>query len=124
MRVREAALRLKRFEVEEMSQRVHDLEQMINEFEQMAADLQRQIEAEEERTGVRDRTHFAYSTFARSASQRRENLMASVQDLRERLTNAVTERDEAAAELEQVDTVQFREGERSRNELGSDTSLV
>lgn len=124
MRVREAALRLKRFEVEEKSQRVHDLEQMINEFEQMAADLERQIEAEEERTGVRDRTHFAYSTFARSASQRRENLMASVQDLRERLTNAVSERDEAAAELEQVDTVQFRESDRSRDELGSDTTLA
>jgi flagellar protein FliJ len=117
-------MRLKRFEVEEKSQRVNDLEQMINEFEQMAADLERQIEAEEERTGVRDRTHFAYSTFARSASQRRQNLMASVQDLRERLANAVTERDEAAAELEQADTVQYRESERKRDELGSDTSLA
>jgi hypothetical protein len=124
MRVREAALRLKRFEVEEKSQRVDDLEQMINEFDQMAADLERQIEAEEERTGVRDRTHFAYSTFARSASQRRENLMASVQDLRERLASAVSERDEAAAELEQVDTVQFRDSDRTRDELGSDTTLA
>jgi flagellar FliJ protein len=124
MRVREAAVRLKRFEVEEKNQRVSDLEQMINEFEQMAADLERQIEAEEERTGVRDRTHFAYSTFARSASQRRENLMASVQDLRARLTNAVTERDDAAAELEQADTIQFRDGDRKRDEMGSDTSPV
>jgi len=117
-------MRLKRFEVEEKMQRVRDLEQMIHEFEQMAGDLERQIEAEEERTGVRDRSHFAYSTFARPASQRRENLMASVHDLRERHTSAVSERDEAAAELEQVDTVQFRESDRNSDTLSPDTSLA
>jgi hypothetical protein len=90
---------------------------MINEFEQMANDLERQIEAEEERTGVRDRSHFAYSTFARSAFQRRENLMASVQDLRERLENAVTERDEATAELEQVDAGFYRDEDRQREDV-------
>ena len=31
-----------------------------------------------DRTGVRDETHFAYSTFARAAAQRRNNLLASV----------------------------------------------
>ena len=115
MRVREAALRLKRFEAEEKSQRVRDLEQMIGEFEQMAHDLARQIDAEEERTGVRDKGHFAYSTFARSASQRRDNLLASVEDLRERLENAVVERDEAVAELDQVDTIAQRESDRSHS---------
>jgi flagellar protein FliJ len=122
MRVKEAALRLKRFEVEEKTQRVHDLQHMIGEFEQMAHDLERQIEAEEERTGVRDRAHFAYSTFARSASQRRENLMASVRDLRARLENAVTERDEATVELEQVDAGFHREDERHQREPVKATS--
>ena len=93
-------MRLKRFEAEEKAQRVSDLEQMIGEFEEMALDLERQITAEEERTGIRDKSHFAYSTFARSATQRRENLMASVGDLRDRLESALTERDEALAELE------------------------
>lgn len=113
MRVREAALRLKRFEAEEKAQRVSDLEQMIGEFEEMALDLERQITAEEERTGIRDKSHFAYSTFARSATQRRENLMASVGDLRDRLESALTERDEAFVELEQADSVGQRDNDRA-----------
>lgn len=112
MRVREAAMRLKRFEAEEKAQRVQDLEQMIGEFEIMATDLAKQIAAEEERTGVRDKSHFAYSTFARSAAQRRENLLASVQDLRDRLEGAVVERDEAIAELDQADAIGQREPSR------------
>ncbi|MCB1509412.1 MAG: flagellar export protein FliJ [Hyphomicrobiaceae bacterium] len=106
-------MRLKRFEAEEKVQRVHDLKQMIGEFEIMATDLDKQIAAEEERTGVRDKSHFAYSTFARSAAQRRENLLASVQDLRDRLENAVVERDEALAELDQADAVGLRDTSRN-----------
>ena len=93
MKVRESALRLKRFEAEEKTQKVSSLEQMVREFEQMAVDLERQIQAEEERTGVRDNTHFAYSTFARSAAQRRQNLLASITDLQDKLAVAVVERD-------------------------------
>ena len=78
MKARESALRLKRFEADEKARKVADLEHMIREFENMAADLDRQIQAEEDRTGVKDPAHFAYSTFAKSASQRRDNLRASV----------------------------------------------
>ena len=67
MKARESALRLKRFEADEMARKVADLEHMIREFEGMASDLDRQIRAEEERTGVKDPAHFAYSTFAKSA---------------------------------------------------------
>ena len=73
MKPRESALRLKRFETEEKIRKVADLESMIREFDQMAADLDRQIANEEDRTGVKDRFHFAYSTFAKSALQRRDN---------------------------------------------------
>jgi len=114
MRIRESALKLKRFAADEKAQKVGDLEQMIGEFDQMAINLDRQIQAEEERTGIRDRTHFAYSTFARSATQRRENLMTSINELRERLENAVVERDDAVAELEQADIAQQREDDRTR----------
>jgi chromosome segregation ATPase len=112
MKVRESALRLKRFEAEEKAQKASSLEQMVREFEQMAMDLERQIQAEEERTGVRDSTHFAYSTFARSAAQRRENLLASISDLQAKLDTAIVERDDLLAELEQVDAVQQRDDER------------
>ena len=114
MKVREYVLRFKRFEAEEKMQKVSALEQMVHEFEQVATDLERQIQAEEERTGVRDMSHFAYSTFARSAAQRRENLLVSIADLHDRLNAAVQERDEAVAELGQADAVQQRDDERTR----------
>lgn len=114
MKVRESVMRYKRFDADEKVQKVTALEQMLHEFEQMATDLERQIQAEEERTGVRDVNHFAYSTFARSAAQRRENLLVSITDLHDRLNAAIQERDEAVAELNQVDAVQQRDDQRTR----------
>ena len=114
MKIRESALRIKRFDAEEKAQKVAAIEQMIGDFDQLAADLARQVQAEEERTGVRDTTHFAYSTFARSAAQRRENLLASIAELQEKLDLAVADRDAAVAELEQVDAVTQRDEDRAR----------
>ncbi len=99
MKSPDSAIRALRFEADEKARKVADLEQMIREFEQVASDLERQIKAEEERTGVRDTSHFAYSTFARSAAQRRENLLASANGLRGRLDAAVRERDAAAEHM-------------------------
>ena len=99
MKARESALRLKRFEVDEKARKVADLEYMIGDFEGMAADLSRQIEAEENRTGIKDPTHFAYSTFAKSASQRRDNLRASADGLKVKLE---AERREFQDTLEQL----------------------
>ena len=98
MRAREAAQRLKRFEADEKSRKVQGLEQMIMEFEQMARDLERQITTEEERTGIKDPSHFNYSTFAKSATVRRENLEASITELRAKLEDSQKELDEALAE--------------------------
>jgi len=114
MKIRESALRTKRFDAEEKAQKVAAIEQMMRDFDQLAADLLRQVQAEEERTGVRDATHFAYSTFARSAAQRRDNLLASIADLQETLDLAVADRDAAVAELEQVDAVAQRDDDRAR----------
>jgi flagellar protein FliJ len=100
MKSREAALRLKRFEAEEKRRKVIDLEQMIRDFQHMAADLDRQVQAEEDRTGVKDKSHFTYSTLAKAAAQRRDNLLASVADLQAKLAIAVRERDEALIALE------------------------
>ncbi len=95
MKARESALRLKRFAADEKARKVADLEHMIREFDGMASDLDRQIKAEEDRTGVRDPAHFAYSTFAKSASQRRDNLRASADGLKAKLEAALRERDDA-----------------------------
>ncbi|MGB3718290.1 MAG: flagellar export protein FliJ [Proteobacteria bacterium] len=102
MKSRETSLRLKRFLAEEKRRKVADIEHMIREFEHMAQELDRQIQAEEERTGIRDKSHFAYSTFAKAAAQRRDNLRASIANLHTKLEEAVRERDEACAELERL----------------------
>lgn len=117
MKPRDAALRLKRFEADEKKRKVADLELMIRDFEQMATDLERQIRAEEDRTGVRDANHFAYSTFAKSAAQRREKLLSSAAELRTKLESALRERDEAIDQLARADTPDTS-GDRSRQRSG------
>ena len=85
----EIAVRAKRFELAERSRKADDLKGMVRDFETMAADLDRQILAEEERTGVRDQTHYSYSTFAKAASLRRDKLLVSVADLKTQLETAL-----------------------------------
>lgn len=110
MKSPDSATRAMRFEADEKQRKVQDLEQMIHEFEQVASDLDRQIQAEEERTGVRDTSHFSYSTFARSAAQRRDNLRASAAGLKDRLDAAVRERDEFLEQMNRAAAVEQRPG--------------
>jgi len=118
MKSRETAILLKRREVEEKSRKVEDLERIIREFDQMASDLERQIQLEEDRTGVRDRGHFSYSTFAKAAALRRDNLRQSTEGLREKLTAAVRERDDTMEQFsrasQQVDGPHDPRGRRER----------
>ena len=115
MKARDATLRLKRFDAIEKARKALDLESMIRDFETMAADLQRQISVEEERTGVKDIRHFAYSTFAKAAILRRENLLTSVADLKAKLDVAREEQFAAEAELKAIDSAELaRDGDRSR----------
>jgi len=117
MKPRDAAMRLKRFEIDEKARKVADLETMIREFEQMASDLDRQIQAEEDRTGVRDTAHFAYSTFARSAAQRRDKLVSSANELREKLAAAMQEREEAEESFARSHVGDQRDDASARNQL-------
>ena len=115
MRSRESALRSKRFEVQEKTRKVQGLEHMLREFEQIASDLERQVQSEEDRTGVKDRHHFAYSTYAKAATQRRDKLMASIDDLKLKLDDAVRERDEAQAEAQAGVMAEANEIDRDRS---------
>ena len=112
MKPRDTVLRLKKFEADEKARKVADLEAMIRDFETMAADLDRQIRGEEDRTGVKDIQHFAYSTFAKAAAQRRDNLRASTSELKTKLEAAQAERDEALAQLNRAATPDPREDRR------------
>jgi flagellar protein FliJ len=103
MKPRDAALKAKRFEAAEKARKVASLESMIRDFEMMAADLSRQIAAEEERTGIKDPGHFAYSTFAKAAAQRRGNLLTSVADLKLKLDTAKRDHEDSALELSKLE---------------------
>jgi flagellar protein FliJ len=117
MKSRDTLIRSKRFEANETARKVGDLEHMIREFEQMAVDLDRQISAEEDRTGVKDAGHFAYSTFAKAAGQRRMNLKASIEGLAAKLDAAVRERDAAQADLAAAAIPDPREMDRGRRRM-------
>jgi flagellar FliJ protein len=112
MKSSEAALVLKRFEADEKLRKVVDLEHMIREFQNIAADLDRQIRAEEDRTRIKDPAHFAYSTFAKSASQRRDNLRTSAEGLRLELEATRRERNNELEQFNRVDTPATREQPR------------
>lgn len=99
MKSRDAQIRMKRFQIEERRRQVGQIETMIEEFGRMIGDLDIEIAAEHRRTGIDDEKHFAYSTFARAARQRRANLQASVDDLGQQLETAKGALDLALAEL-------------------------
>jgi flagellar export protein FliJ len=103
MKPRDSAIKAKRFEASEKARKVSSLEATVREFETMALDLSRQIAAEEERTGVKDPAHFAYSTFAKAAAQRRGNLMTSIADLKAKLDAARRDHEDAASELKKLE---------------------
>jgi flagellar FliJ protein len=103
MKPRDSAVKAKRFEVAEKARKIASLEGTIRDFEVMAADLARQIANEEDRTGVRDQAHFAYSTFAKAAAQRRANLLASVDDLKDKLALAKSDHDDAVLALKRLE---------------------
>ena len=98
MKPRESSVRNKEFEVRELERQLAQSDMMIADFRRIADDLDRQIEAEERRTGVQDPSHFAYSTTARAARQRRDKLEQSIDGLEER-------RAATAAELADVNDV-------------------
>ncbi len=124
MKPRESVLRLKRFDAEEKARKVADLQAMIREFEQMAVDLERQIASEESRTGVKDVKHFAYSTFAKAAAQRRDNLKISVDDLRAKLDLAAAELEAARESLTKAETGEGREHGRGRRRNEPSTDVL
>ena len=113
MKSRDTLIRLKRFQAEEKRRRVAQIEAMIAEFARMASDLDREIALEEQRNGVTDMSHFTYSTYARAARVRRDNLNQSTEDLRPQLEDAKARHAEALEELAKAQSLENREkGER------------
>jgi flagellar protein FliJ len=105
----ESLIRLKKFQVDEKRRQVAQIEMMIADFERMASELDQQIEIEQQKTGISDVAHFAYSTFAKAAMQRRDNLLASSADMKGTLENAQDQLAEAVEDLKKVELLDQRE---------------
>lgn len=112
----ESLIRLKKFEVDEKRRKVAQIDMMVNDFVRMATDLDQQIEIEQTKTGISDVTHFAYSTFAKAALARRDNLLASAADMREKLEAAQDALAEALEDLKKVELLDQREHQREAAE--------
>ncbi|WP_196260481.1 flagellar export protein FliJ [Pelagibacterium limicola] len=109
-------IRLKKFQVDEKRRQVMQIEMMIADFERMAAELDQQIEIEQQKTGISDVAHFAYSTFAKAAITRRDNLINSANDMRGKLEAAQDELAEAIEDLKKVELLDAREHAREEAE--------
>jgi flagellar FliJ protein len=120
MKSREGLIRLKRFQVDEKRRQVAQIEAMIAEFDRMAKELDDQVVAEQERSGIHDKSHFAYPTFAKAAMQRRDNLVASTGELKDQLRVAQEECAEAVEELQKYEAI----AERDHDRLGDKTPDV
>jgi len=114
MKSRDTLIRLKKFQVDEKRRKVMQIEGMIAEFDRMAADLDREIMAEQERAGIHDPGHFAYPTYAKAALNRRENLKRSADDLKGQLEDARGALGEAFDELKKVELLDERDQARER----------
>ena len=112
----ESLIRLKKFQVDEKRRQVAQIEMMVNDFELMASELDQQIEIEHTKTGISDIAHFAYSTFAKAALNRRDNLLASATDMRGKLEAAQDTLAEALEDLKKVELLDQREHQREAAE--------
>src|SRR4029078_12105539 len=103
MKSRETLIRLEKLQVDKKRRKVMQIEGMIAEFERMANDLEREIKVEQDRAGIHDPTHFAYPTYAKAPTQRRENLKHSADELKAQLNDAKEALEEAYEELKKVE---------------------
>ena len=124
MKSRDSLLRLKRFQADEKRRRVAQIETMIAEFMRIATDLEREIAGEEQKSGIADTSHFAYSTYARAARSRRENLTRSAAELRDQLGEANRQLEDALAELAKAQGLEGREKSADRADFPAAVAMM
>ncbi len=110
MKSRDSLVRLKSFQVTEKRRQLQQLQMMMAEFERMAKELEHQITLEEKKSGITDRNHFAYPTFAKAARQRADNLQVSIRELKVQEESAELALEEAEAEFAKASALEERDG--------------
>jgi flagellar protein FliJ len=84
----QALIRLKELQIDMARRQLAQIEAMIADLECMVATLENEIDLEQNRTGIRDPAHFAYSILAKATIVRRDNLKRTVTGLKNDLTVA------------------------------------
>src|SRR5215510_12197607 len=104
MKSRETLIRLRKFQVDEKRRRVAQMETMIAEFERMVVDLDREIQAEQDRAGIHDPAHFAYPTYAKAALGEAFEELKKVEllDERDQMRERAVENAREQAELDRI----------------------
>jgi flagellar protein FliJ len=116
MRSKSTILKLQRFKYEDHRRQVAEIESMIAEFQRKQDELDKQVQIEEQRTGVCDPNHFNYSLTAKSIRTRRDNLNKSIADLQQQREEARARLDESTAELHKAEAL------AGKSEGGSDSA--
>jgi flagellar export protein FliJ len=111
MRNRETLIRLHRFQVDEKRRKLAELELMAQEFRARERELEAQVLAEQKKAGISDVAHFAYPMFAKSVIRRRQNILASIEDIERQLDAA---KDELAAAFRELKKYELLEDSRKR----------
>lgn len=119
MKSRDSLIRLKRYQVDEKRRQLAQIEAMMADFERMAAELDREVMIEQEKSGISDIGHYAYPTYAKAAAQRRDNLLDSANNLRGQLEAAQDELAEAVEDLKKVELLEERDQDRERVSIAS-----
>lgn len=96
MKPRESTIQAKEFQAAALRRQLAQFDRMIADLDVIRVELGKQIEAEERRTSVADPANFAYSTVARAARDRRDNLTATLEEL-------VGRRDKTREELKDIE---------------------
>jgi hypothetical protein len=74
--------------VADLKRRIPILIRLIADCDHLAADLDCEVRNEEHRVKIHDRSHPAYSIYARTTASRRDNLRRSTEELRAHLSEA------------------------------------
>lgn len=111
MRSRETLLRLHRFRTEEKRRQAADIEAMIADFMRKYDDLDAAVAMEEARTGVTDPAHYNYSMAAKASRGRRDNLLKSISELKDQLSDAQDALAAEEADLRKVELLAEKEAD-------------
>ena len=109
-------IRVQRFQVQEIQRRVADLEHMLDDFRREEEELEKRVRYEQQKAGISDEGHYAYPTYAKYASMRRDNLAQSIAELTRQVDGERARLADAFEELKKVELVDETARGRARAE--------